>query len=96
MCVLLLSGCNFNKGDNLKSFINYNTNKDTYELTGKMSIISNEDEFTYDVKVSVEDTMNYKVDLINTINDHEQVILKNDDGVYVGTHKSTKQKINII
>ena len=48
-----------------------------------MSIISNEDEFVYNLQVDVKDNKYYKVSLINTISNHEQIILKNDDGVYV-------------
>ena len=50
-----------------------------------MSIISNEDEFVYNLQVDVKDNKYYKVSLINTISNHEQIILKNDDGVYVVT-----------
>ncbi len=32
----------------------------------------------------------FKVTLVNTSNNHEQVILRNDDGVFVQTHKSTQ------
>ena len=58
-----------------------------------MSIISNEDEFVYNLQVDVKDNKYYKVSLINTISNHEQIILKNDDGVYVKTQESTKQKL---
>jgi len=50
-----------------------------------MNIVSNEDTFTYNVEASKSKDGYYKVNLINKINNHEQVILKNDNGVYVVT-----------
>lgn len=88
--LILLSGCKQKSEDTLKSFKDYNGNKTTYELNGSMKIISNEDEFTYNVTVSVKDNKYYKVSLVNTINNHEQVILRNDDGVYVVTPELNK------
>ena len=88
--VMLLTGCMGSKTDILKSFKDYNSKKDTYLLTGSMSLISNEDEFTYDLSVSVKDNEYYKVSLLNTINNHEQIILKNDEGVFVVTPNLNK------
>ena len=47
--------------------------------------MNNEDTYTYDIDVSYQASNYYKVKLVNTTNNHEQVILKNDDGVYVET-----------
>lgn len=88
--LVLLSGCKAKSVDTLKSFKDYNTSKNTYELNGTMKIVSNEDEFTYNIAVSVQDNKYYKVSLVNTINNHEQVILRNDDGVYVVTPELNK------
>lgn len=88
--LVLLSGCKAKSIDTLKSFKDYNASKTTYELNGTMKIVSNEDEFTYNVTVSVKDNKYYKVSLVNTINNHEQVILRNDDGVYVVTPELNK------
>jgi outer membrane lipoprotein-sorting protein len=55
-----------------------------------MVIVSNEDKFTYDVEASNKENKNYKVNLINKTNNHEQVILKNDDAVYVVTPSLNK------
>lgn len=88
--ILLLTGCMENKGDNLKNFKDYNSKKESYQLTGTMKIVSNEDEFTYDIDVAVKDKEFYKVTLTNNINNHEQVILKNDEGVFVVTPNLNK------
>ena len=53
-------------------------------------IVNNEDIYTYDVKVSYAKKDNYKVELVNTINNHEQIILRNGDGVYVVTPRINK------
>ena len=90
LSVFLLTGCMNNTKDLMKSFKDYNGKKNSYELTGEMVIVSNEDEFTYNIKVGVDNKTNYKVSLVNTINNHEQVILKNSEGVYVVTPNLNK------
>lgn len=86
---ILLTGCG-GKKDNLDSIKNSLSDIDTYKLVGKMSLVSNEDEYIYDVEVGVKDNEYYKVTLLNTINNHEQIILKNDDGVFVVTPNLNK------
>ena len=55
-----------------------------------MEIINNEDVYKYDVKVSFKEEDYYRVSLKNESNNHEQIILKNDDGVYVLTPSLNK------
>ena len=50
-----------------------------------MEIINNEDTYSYNVKASYQKQDYYKIELINKLNNHEQVILRNDEGVYVDT-----------
>ena len=87
----VLIGCG---EDNSKDIINKLDSKiknaNSYYVDGVMEIINNEDTYTYDVKVSYKKDNYYKVDLVNTLNNHEQVILKNDDGVYVVTPSLNK------
>ena len=85
LCMFLgLCGCG--KSDNVvKKFQNKIEKADNYILKGNMSIVSNEDTFTYKVESSKSKEGYYKVSLINQTNNHEQVILKNKDGVYVVT-----------
>jgi len=82
---LLLCGCGSNETNILDKFVKKLENTDRYVLKGTMSIVSNEDTFTYDVEASKSKDDYYKVSLINKTNNHEQVILKNHDGVYVVT-----------
>ena len=58
---------------------------DSYNLTGEMEIINNDDVYKYDVDVSYSKTDKFRVSLKNKTNNHEQIILKNNDGVYVLT-----------
>ena len=58
-----------------------------------MKIVNNEDTYDYDVKVSYSKDDNYKIELTNLLNNHEQVILRNDEGVYVDTHKSCNKML---
>lgn len=80
----LLVGCGSNNSKDILSNLDKKiSNIDSYFVTGIMEIMNNEDTYTYDVTVSYKKDNYYKIDLINTLNNHEQVILRNDDGVYV-------------
>lgn len=81
---LFLTGCGKEKADDvLKEYENKIKKNDSYYLEGQMEIINNEDIYLYDVRVSHKKADYYKVELVNTSNNHEQVILRNNDGVYV-------------
>ena len=83
---LFLCGCGKSSEDNIvKKFQQKIEKNNAYILKGNMSIISNEDTFNYNVEASKSKDDYYKVSLINKTNDHEQVILKNSEGVYVVT-----------
>ncbi len=83
---LFLCGCGKSSEENIvKKFQQKIEKTDSYILKGNMSIMSNEDTFNYNVEASKSKDGYYKVSLINKTNDHEQVILKNGEGVYVVT-----------
>lgn len=65
-------------------------NNSKYSLTGEMEIISNEELYHYNVKVDYAEADYYKTTLINKTNNHEQIILKNDTGVYIVTPSLNK------
>ncbi len=84
--ILLLSGCG--KTDELKvvdNFINKIEDIKSYSLNAEMEILSNEETYHYDVEVHYLNSEYYKVRLYNQTNDHEQIILKNTEGVYAVT-----------
>ena len=58
---------------------------DAYKLEGDLSVSNGDEVYTYEVEVSYKKDHYYKVQLTNMANGHAQVILKNDDGVYVLT-----------
>ena len=88
---LLLVGCgNYNSKNASKDLENKINNLKSYNLTGVLEITSNDDIYKYDVDVSYKKEDKFRVSLKNQANNHEQIILKNDDGVYVITHESTK------
>ena len=86
---LILCGCGKNE-DIIKKFTKKIDKIASYKLSGNMDIVSNEDTFSYKVEASKSKNGYYKVSLINKTNDHEQVILKNKDGVYVVTPELNK------
>ena len=84
--MFLITGCVAkNKNNVIKELEKKINNASSYHLTGEMKIVNNEDKNIYEVDVSFEKDDKYRVSLKNKTNNHEQIILKNDDGVYVLT-----------
>ena len=92
MCgIFLISGCGkYTEDDIIKDLTKKIENAKAYEITGTMEITNNEDVYTYSVNVGYMEKDNYKISLMNLANDHEQVILRNSDGVYVVTPSLNK------
>ena len=61
-----------------------------YKLTGDMEIVSNEEVYDYTVTVDYMEGDYYKVTLENRDSDHKQIILKNENGVFVVTPSLNK------
>lgn len=88
--ILFVSGCGKGDSNNIKEdFIKNIEKRSSFLIKGTMSIISNEDNFSYNV-VAAKENDYYRVNLVNTINNHEQVILKSEEGVYVITPSLNK------
>lgn len=88
--VLCLFGCGKVDENNVKDeFVKNISKKESYLVKGTMNIISNEDTFSYNV-TSAKNKDNYRVNLVNTINNHEQVILRSNNEVYVVTPSLNK------
>ena len=91
LSLLVLSGCGkTNEKEVINKFEKNVSEAKSYYLEGQLDIVNNEDIYTYDVKASYKKEDNYKVDLINTVNSHEQIILRNNEGVYVISPKINK------
>ncbi|MEG1647802.1 MAG: hypothetical protein RRY16_02605 [Bacilli bacterium] len=90
-CCLLLVGCSKSDEKNVVKKLEKNLNDiKGYSLVGKMEIQNNEDKYTYDVNVSYKEKDNFRVSLKNQVNNHEQIIIKNEEGVYVLTPSLNK------
>ena len=84
MIVITITGCKKETKDSiLNKFEKKVNNTNGYQIEAEMQLINNEDSYKYDVTVSYKKKNNYRVSLRNKINNHEQIILKNEEGVYV-------------
>ena len=89
--LLFVTGCGKKGADDIiKELDKKISSATTYQLEGALQITNNDDTYNYDVVVSFEEPNKYRVSLTNTSNDHEQIILKNDEGVYVVTPSLNK------
>ncbi len=90
LCLFLFTGCGKYNEKTIVKDLNKKINSITgYHIEGTMEIYNNEDVYKYDVDSSYEND-NYRVSLINKMNNHEQIILRNADGVYVLTPSLNK------
>ena len=85
-----ITGCFGNNNDVLKDIKKKYNNLKAYELTGNLEIVNNDDVYNYNVKAIYQKKDKYYVSLKNIANNHEQIILKNEDGVYVLTPSLNK------
>ena len=86
LCCVFITGCfGNNSNDVLKDISKKYNNLKAYELTGDLEIVNNDDVYNYDVKAIYQKKDKYYVSLKNRSNNHEQIILKNEEGVYVLT-----------
>jgi len=90
LCIFMV-GCGKNSNKSIKDDLIKKINDlKGYQLSGKLEVVNNDDVFNYDVMVSYKDKDYYRVSLKNIANNHEQIILRNDDGVYVVTPSLNK------
>lgn len=87
---LLLAGCGKGNKDIIKNLNNKINKSKSYYITGELEIINNEDVYTYDTEISYRAENQFRVLLKNKTNGHEQIILRNDEGVYVLTPSLNK------
>ena len=89
--IVIITGCSNNNEKNIIEKMNKKLeDAKSYYLEGQMEIYNNEDTYTYDIEVSYKKGDYYKVDLTNKLNNHRQVILRNNEGVYVITPSLNK------
>lgn len=91
LSIVLLTGCGkIDKDKLVNTFKNDVESSKSYIVESKMEIYSAEDTFSYDVKVFYMDDDYFKVDMVNTLSNHEQIILRNNNEVYVVTPSLNK------
>ncbi len=84
--IFLFAGCGkYGEKDVIKDFSKKVEDAKAYYIDGTLEIVNNDNVYNYDVEVAYKEKNYYRVSLTNTSNNHTQVILKNDDGVYVVT-----------
>ena len=89
LCLLLI-GCGKNNKDVFNEIEKKNNSLNSYSLKGELSMYNGDNKYTYNVDVKYKKDSSYRVSLINTVNNHEQIILRNDDGVFVLTPSLNK------
>ena len=82
--LLFMTGCGKLSESDIVKEVKANIKK-SYLLSGDLAILNNDEVYNYDVEVSYKKDRYYKVVLTNTSNNYTQIILKNDDGVYILT-----------
>lgn len=89
--LLMTTGC-FKKGNNdiATTLLNKIDNVKNYHITGELEIVNNEESYKYDVDVSYMKDENFRVSLKNKTNNHEQIILRTGNEVYVLTPSLNK------
>lgn len=82
---LLVSACNLKSEGIDKTFIKKINKSSSYQLEGKMTIYNDEETYKYILLVKYLKEDNYFVQMINEMNNAKQIILKNEEGLYVIT-----------
>jgi len=87
LCItFMLFGCGKEKDSNIiKELKNKVESSKNYQMTATLDIKRNEDTYSYEVISTYQKDNYFKVQLINKQNNHEQIILKDNESVYVVT-----------
>ena len=84
LSILMLTGCGtLNEKEIKDNFMKNVNNMKGYHLEGELSLTNNDDVYNYDVLVSYKKDDKYKVSLTNKANNYQQIILRNNEGVFV-------------
>lgn len=89
--LITLTGCgDYKLEDAIKDFSKSVESSKSYKINGTMQIMNGEEVFTYNIDTYFLKDDYYKVVLVNQTNNHEQIILKNKEGLYVVTPSLNK------
>ena len=90
--ILCLVGCDKNENHDYKQeLIEYNTNLKCYVLEAEMEIKKPEGEICFVIEAAYLSPNYYKVIMKNKANNNTQVMVKNDEGVFVITPSLNKE-----
>lgn len=94
LLILLVSffivvGCN-KANDPKKQLLNSLKKVDSYHLEANMTIYNNEESYDYNLDIKFKKDDLFRVSMKNKANDHEQIVLRNKEGVYVLTPSLNK------
>lgn len=88
---LLITGCgNSSEMSIVKNLEKKYSKLKSYEVSGELTVHNNDDVYNYDILVSYLKDNYYRVEFTNKSNDHRQILLKNDEGLYVLTPSLNK------
>ena len=91
LSIICLTGCGKIKDSDIVGSFQKSFDKcKGYQLSGQLEVVSNDDTYQYDVLVDYQKDDYYKVSLVNLANQFEQIILKNQDGVFLLTPSLNK------
>lgn len=91
LSAIFITGCGKNSVDTIFKDLTDKINKlDSYTVNGNLTVKNNNNSYNYNVSVSYMAKDKFRVSLVNTANNHEQVILRNDEGVFVLTPSLNK------
>lgn len=89
--LVITTGCGkYGEEDVIKDLDKKINKLNSYKIDGDLEIVNNDEVYNYKVKSSYKKKNLYKVSLLNKSNDYEQIILKNNNGVYVLTPSLNK------
>ena len=88
--LIFLSSCNL-KEISIKAVCDYYSNLNSYQTTANMNMYKENELVSFNVKASYLAPNYYRVEFSNASNNNEQIIIKNDEGVFVLTPILNKQ-----
>lgn len=88
---MLSIGCGTSKEEDIvKKMVKKINSSDAYHISGVFELKNNEESYLYNINVDYKKDDKFRVSLVNQTNNHEQIILRNSDGVYVLTPSLNK------